>query len=87
MLETIRSDPDVTILPPDATLHEAGLSLYANRPDKNWSLTDCISFTAMDQWGIRASLTGDHHFLQAGYRALLLENDVEFQAHGNESGF
>ncbi len=41
------------------------------RPDKDWSLTDCISFVVMEEHGITDALTGDHHFEQAGFRALL----------------
>lgn len=74
LLEGIRNDPDVTILTPEASLYEDGLALYADRPDKDWSLTDCISFVVMDQRRLTDSLTADHHFQQAGYRALLLEN-------------
>jgi len=47
------------------------VELYAERPDKGWSLTDCISFVVMRQQGITQALTGDHHFEQAGFTALL----------------
>lgn len=48
-----------------------GLRLYGSRPDKSWSLTDCISFEVMSARGITEALTGDHHFEQAGFRCLL----------------
>jgi hypothetical protein len=48
------------------------MQLYGARPDKDWSLTDCISIEVMAERGITDALTGDHHFLQAGFRALLL---------------
>jgi len=48
-----------------------GLHLFGNRPDKSWSLTDCISFEIMSARGITEALTGDHHFLQAGFHPLL----------------
>ena len=48
-----------------------GLHLYEHRPDKVWSLTDCISFVVMTNRGLTEALTGDHHFEQAGFRALL----------------
>jgi predicted nucleic acid-binding protein len=44
---------------------------YESRPDKAWSLTDCISFVVMNQHGLTEALTGDHHFEQAGFTALL----------------
>ena len=71
LLEFLRSHPRVTIVPADQILFETGVSLYASRTDKEWSLTDCISFTVMSQYGIRDALTGDRHFEQAGFRALL----------------
>jgi hypothetical protein len=50
---------------------ERGLDLYRSRPDKDWPLTDCISFVVMAQRGITEALTGDHHFRQAGFTPLL----------------
>jgi predicted nucleic acid-binding protein len=49
------------------------LKLYRSRSDKEWGLTDCISFVVMGQNSLTAALTSDHHFRQAGFRALLLE--------------
>jgi hypothetical protein len=48
-----------------------GLQLFGDRPDKEWSLTDCISFVVMEKEGVREALTGDKHFEQAGFVALL----------------
>jgi len=70
-LADLRSDPQVEIIPPDAALFELGLELYDGRPDKEWSLTDCISFVAMQKAGLKQALTGDRHFEQAGFIALL----------------
>ena len=71
-LERLRSNPSVVLLPPSEDLFAAGLNLYAQRLDKNWSLTDCISFVVMDRFNLTDALTGDHHFEQAGFKALLL---------------
>lgn len=65
------ADEGVVLLPPDQILFDAGLELYASRSDKEWSLTDCISFVVMRERGITDALTGDHHFEQAGFVALL----------------
>lgn len=55
----------------DAALFERGLALYAAREDKSWGLTDCISFEVMREQGIADALTGDQHFIQAGFRAVM----------------
>lgn len=71
LMEVLRSDPNTTIVPPSETFFDEGLKFYAERPDKDWTLTDCISFVVMEQQAITQALTGDHHFEQAGFRALL----------------
>jgi predicted nucleic acid-binding protein len=52
-------------------LFDRGLELYEQRPDKKWSLTDCISFVVMKDEGLQEALTGDEHFQQAGFAASL----------------
>ncbi len=47
-----------------------GLALYDARPDKEWSLTDCISIVVMGDEGLTEALTEDGHFEQAGFVAL-----------------
>jgi predicted nucleic acid-binding protein len=69
----MRSDPSVKIIPSDSGLFAAGLKLYEARPDKEGSLADCISFVVMQREGLTDALTGDQHFTQAGFRALLRE--------------
>ncbi len=54
----------------DPAVHQAGFDLYESRSDKDWSLTDCISFAVMTQRGLSEALTADHHFEQAGFRAV-----------------
>ncbi|HVA46287.1 MAG TPA: PIN domain-containing protein [Pirellulales bacterium] len=67
----LQADPDTEIVPPSEELMVRGTELYDSRPDKKWSLTDCISFVVMHDRGIREALTGDHHYEQAGFTALL----------------
>ncbi len=62
---------ELTIVPADRALLQAGVALYDQRPDKEWSLTDCISFVVMQREGIAEALTGDRHFEQAGFSVLL----------------
>ena len=59
----------------DTSLLIRALQLYRDRADKTWGITDCISFVVMQEQGLMDAVTADEHFLQAGYRALLLEND------------
>jgi predicted nucleic acid-binding protein len=71
MIEGFRTLGTVEVVPPDPELFDRGLDLYARRPDKSWSLTDCISFVVMTERGLNEALTGDHHFEQAGFVSLL----------------
>jgi predicted nucleic acid-binding protein len=70
-IEALRADPMVEIVPASEEAFASGLKLYASRGDKDWSLTDCISFVLMQQQGLTEALTADHHFEQAGFKALL----------------
>ena len=65
------SDPTIIIVPPTQDLFARGVDLFGQRLDKQWSLTDCISFVVMREHGLLEALTGDHHFEQAGFKALL----------------
>jgi predicted nucleic acid-binding protein len=70
LLEDLQTDERVRIIPADSGLFESGLRLYLSRMDKDWSLTDCISFVVMEQMGLTNALTGDRHFEQAGFSVL-----------------
>jgi predicted nucleic acid-binding protein len=52
----------------------AGLQLYRARPDKGYSLTDCISMETMRREGLADALTNDRHFEQEGFRALFRDS-------------
>ena len=67
----LRANPNVTIIPASADLYARGLDLFAARPDKSWSFTDCISFEVMTELELTDALTADEHFEQAGFRVLL----------------
>lgn len=71
LLKELRGDPRVTIVDPTSKLFDVGVVLYDQRADKQWSLTDCISFEIMRQHGITEALTADRHFEQAGFTPLL----------------
>ena len=67
----ILTNPGIQVLGPDQALFEDGLALYERRPDKGYSLTDCISMHVMQREGITDVLTNDHHFTQEGFHILL----------------
>lgn len=67
----LRADRSTRIIGCSDELMEEGIKLFMSRADKEWFLTDCISFVVMNREGITDALTGDHHFEQAGFRALL----------------
>lgn len=64
-------DADLIVVPASHNWFERGLNLHNARPDKEWSLTDCISFEVMREHGVAEALTGDRHFAQAGFVPLL----------------
>jgi predicted nucleic acid-binding protein len=71
---TVRSmyvDPMMVIEPQSQHGFLTGLALYEARPDKGYSLTDCISMVTMQQEGITEILTHDNHFTQEGFTILL----------------
>jgi uncharacterized protein len=70
-LEGLTEQEQIMVLPDSDNLFNQGTKLFSNRPDKEWSLTDCISFAAMRACALEQALTGDHHFEQAGFKALL----------------
>lgn len=65
--------PNVRVVSVDGKLLKRAVDFYKNRQDKEWGLTDCISFIVMDDNDLAEAFTTDDHFQQAGFRALLLE--------------
>ena len=55
------------VLAADRRLFTAALDRYSVRPDKEYSLVDCMSMVVMEEQGIRHVLTNDRHFTQAGF--------------------
>jgi predicted nucleic acid-binding protein len=60
----------VRVIPQSRESFRAGLQLYRARPDKGYSLVDCISMQTMRREGLTEVLTNDRHFEQEGFRAL-----------------
>ncbi|MEH1924890.1 type II toxin-antitoxin system VapC family toxin [Nostoc sp.] len=62
---------NIKVVSVDTQLLMRALELYHSRQDKNWGLTDCISFIVMKEQGLIYAVTADIHFVQAGFVALL----------------
>ena len=71
--QAILKDPGVRVVPQTRASFLAGMALYGQRPDKRYSLTDCISMQTMRSEEIYEVLTNDRHFQQEGFRALFRE--------------
>jgi len=73
-LMALESDPLVQIVPLSTVLHERAFQLFQSRRDKEWGMTDCVSFVVMQDMQLTSSLTTDNHFREAGFRALLRDD-------------
>ncbi len=71
LISSLQSDSTVEIVPLAGPLLDQAVKLFSERPDKEWGLTDCVSFVVMEARGITDALTADEHFRQAGFRVLL----------------
>jgi len=64
---------NVNVISVDGLLFRRAVEFYYAHQDKEWGLTDCISFVVMQDHGLVEAFTTDGHFHQAGFRALLRE--------------
>ena len=70
-IDGLRRVPNLQIIPADSVLLDKGWILFRDRPDKEWSLTDCTSMFVMESYQIKLAFSSDHHFEQAGFVKLL----------------
>ncbi len=77
LLRNFENDQKTQIISLTDELYDRAFELFSKRPDKEWGLVDCVSFVVMDEQGITEALTADEHFVQAGFRALLREQEEE----------
>jgi predicted nucleic acid-binding protein len=68
--ERLLSSPSVRLVHVNGELFRAAFEYLKKRPDKRFSLTDCVSFVLMARLGIQTALAFDAHFEQAGYTRL-----------------
>jgi predicted nucleic acid-binding protein len=66
----VLENPGVRVIPQSHDSFLSGMALYGARPDKGYSLVDCISMATMRREGLTQALTNDRHFEQEGFRAL-----------------
>jgi hypothetical protein len=70
-MERIEHSTRIQVVELTPELYRKGWQLYRDRPEKDWGVIDCISFTMMQERNIVEALSGDRHFQQAGFVALL----------------
>jgi predicted nucleic acid-binding protein len=71
LLAALETDARVEIVPLSEQLYRQAWQLFRERPDKEWGLTDCVSFIVMQDRGLTEALTADEHFRQAGFQPLM----------------
>lgn len=67
----ILRNPGIRVIPQTRESFLHGLDRYERRPDKAYSLQDCISMNIMEAEGITEILTSDHNFEQEGFTILM----------------
>jgi predicted nucleic acid-binding protein len=64
------TSPSVQFVQVDERLFKEGREYFRLHKDKDYSLTDCISFVVMKMFRIETAFTFDQHFVQAGFQKL-----------------
>jgi predicted nucleic acid-binding protein len=76
LVRTILDSDEIRVIPQSHESFQGGLALYERRPDKKYSLTDCITMNVMRREGITQILTNDHHFAQEGFHRLMARKET-----------
>lgn len=69
--QRILDSPEFEVIAADDELHREPLDLYSRRPDKSYSLVDCMSMVLCRRMKITEVLTGDADFQREGFTTLL----------------
>jgi predicted nucleic acid-binding protein len=64
------TSPSMQCVHVDEKLFQQGWQFFQLHKDKEYSLTDCISFVVMKKLGIETAFAFDQHFVQAGFQKL-----------------
>ena len=67
------ADECIEVVPFQPELIDSAVQLYRTRPDKSWSLTDCLSFVVMEGRQLTEALTTDRHFEQMAMKVMMLQ--------------
>ena len=70
-IESCYEESDTFLIHTDPDLLSKAISMFTQYLDKNWSLTDCLSFIVMKENDISIAYSSDHHFEQAGFQYTL----------------
>ena len=70
-IDKLRKSPNVQIVKITDEIYNNAWTLYQQRMDKDWGITDCTSFEVMQMFNIRKAFTGDKHFEQTGYSLIV----------------
>src|SRR5216684_4120011 len=62
------NSPSVQFVHVDEGLFMEGWQYFQQHKDKDYSLTDCISFVVMKRFRIEIAFAFDQHFVQAGFK-------------------
>lgn len=72
LLDKLVHEEGYWIAPLTEEIVDRAAALFCSRSDKEWGMTDCLSFVLMQQEGLTEALSADVHFRQAGFTPLLL---------------
>ena len=64
------NSPSIRLVNVGGDLFQEGWSYFQKHKDKTYSLTDCISFLVIEEFGIDTAFAFDKHFVQAGFKKL-----------------
>lgn len=71
LLERMEDDERTLIVPCSSNLFLQAVEVYTTRTERNWTLSDCISFVVMQREEITRVATLNPAFAQAGFDMLL----------------
>lgn len=71
LVQEVMESPEILVIQQSHDSFMRGLARYEQRPDKGYSLQDCVSMNVMERLNITEILTADRHFEQEGFIALM----------------